>query len=844
MSRRRASTEAGVSLFPFLAVLVCLIGSLILLLILVSRQSKANAVAKAKQARAQATAAAAAAKPRTKRTAAPRAAPTPDPEAEARRKAQEREAAELEEALRQTEAAQADARRAAEESRAILSHLEDHIRQLQDDAQKLNVAESSLAKKLGDRGFTKQQLEKELASLRAAEKEKEDAIREAQEAAGKRKAFAIIPYEGPNGTRREPIYLECRGDRIILQPDGVVFPAGDFSGPVGPANPLAATVRAINEHRERKGVDGAARPYPLMLVRPDGVGAYYAARVALEGWDDEFGYELIDADLLLAFPPVDSERTALARRAAEDARYRQSQLAKIAPSLFNGGGGGMAKAGSAPRRFRVSPTGQGIIPDDAGAEEADAEPLFPKGMPSRIAAMKAAQSAPATGSAFAAGGSNGPDGRNGPGGMGFGTGDGTNGDGTGGYGARTGPGGGRPGFSNAGVASVRGGPGYGPGGTGSAFGGANGLGGPNGTGNGNGPGGPNAFGGAAPGQGTGGAFGGPDGSGNASAANAAGGQGGPGGGGSIGSGAPGGNGSPDGSGRPNGAPGQGTFYGDLAANGDPGGAGMTNNSVGGPAGQGGRASGQGSSPAGQGSGNGSGGGPGGGAASGGAQAGGGQQGGSTGGGSGASGGGQAGGGQQAGGASSGGGDPDQGGAGAPSFVFSDGRDANPPGGRSGQSSGGPPPQGGRPPSNYEPRYGEFVESIASRKGEGWAVGGPQGGSIAVRREVRVKLSRDLMKLAASGKEIPLDRGSLPAMEKLAKEIQTQIKGWGVAGRGMHWRPSLVFEVEPTAEERYLEIDQLLVGSGMEVRTVRPITSRTAVGRPPYEARNPAAVPPR
>lgn len=846
MSRRRASTEAGVSLFPFLAVLVCLIGSLILLLILVSRQSRANALARAKQARVEAAQAAAAAKPKIKRTAPPRPASTPDPEAAARRKEEEREAAELEEALRQAEAAQAEARRAAEEGRAILSHLEDHIRQLQDDAQKLNVAESSLAKKLGDRGFTKQQLEKELASLRAAEKEKEDAIREAKEAAGKRKAFAIIPYEGPNGTRREPIYLECRGDRIILQPDGVVFPAGDFSGPVGPQNPLAATVRAINEYREQRGVDRTSRPYPLMLVRPDGVGAYYAARVALEGWDDEFGYELIDADLLLAFPQVDSERTALAKRAAEEARYRQAQLAKIAPSLFNGGGGGMAKAGSAPRRFRVSPTGQGIIPDDSGSVEADEEPLFPKGRPSRVAAMKAEQAA-AAGSAFNAGGPNVPGGRNGQGGMGLGAGDGTNGDGTGGYGTGNGPGGGRPGFSNAGVASVRGGSGYGPGGTGSAFGGANGGGGPNGaagpngTSGGAGSGGPNAFGGTAPGQGTGGAFGGPDGMGNASAGNGAGGQGGQGGGGPNGSGAPGGNGSPDGNNQLDGAPGQGTLYGDLAARGDPGGTGMTNN------GSGGGADAQGRGPGGQGggSGNGSGGGPGGGAASGGAQAGG--QGGSSGGGGQA--GGQAGGGQQAGGASAGGGDPNQGGAGAPSFVFSDGRNANASGGRSGGQSGGTPPSGspppgGQPPSSYEPRYGEFVESIASRKGEGWAVGGPQGGSIAVRREVRVNLSRDLMKLAASGKEIPLDRGSVPAMEKLAKEIQTQIKAWGVAGRGMHWRPSLVFEVEPSAEERYLEIDQLLVGSGMEVRTVRPITNRTAVGRPPYEARNPAAVPPR
>ena len=46
-------------------------------------------------------------------------------------------------------------------------------------------------------------------------------------------------------------------------------------------------------------------PYLLMLVRPDGIEAYYAFQSALAGRVVNFGYELIDADWVLDFPAED-----------------------------------------------------------------------------------------------------------------------------------------------------------------------------------------------------------------------------------------------------------------------------------------------------------------------------------------------------------------------------------------------------------------------------------------------------------------------------------------------------------------------------------------------------------
>ena len=94
-------------------------------------------------------------------------------------------------------------------------------------------------------------------------------------------AYAIVPYDGPNGTRRQPIYIECRSDAIVLQPEGIEFTEHDFKAP---------------RPRQSAGVDDSRRadylaggtapvpgrePYPLLIVRSDGIEAFYLARSAM-----------------------------------------------------------------------------------------------------------------------------------------------------------------------------------------------------------------------------------------------------------------------------------------------------------------------------------------------------------------------------------------------------------------------------------------------------------------------------------------------------------------------------------------------------------------------------------
>jgi hypothetical protein len=165
-----------------------------------------------------------------------------------------------------------------------------------------------------------------------------------KETLGKKRSYAIVPYDGPNGTTRRPIYIECRRDAVIIQPEGIKLTQEDFMPPLDAGSPLAAALRAAREELIRSApVDenGKRRePYPLILVRPDGIEAYYAVRRVVAEWDSEFGYEFVDGDWQLSFQPPDPKLAMIEKQAVEHARIRRQALAMAAPRAYRSGGGG------------------------------------------------------------------------------------------------------------------------------------------------------------------------------------------------------------------------------------------------------------------------------------------------------------------------------------------------------------------------------------------------------------------------------------------------------------------------------------------------------------------------
>ncbi len=305
--KRRHATraESRIALFPFLAVLICTMGALVPLLMAITyvakRQAEAAALAKAAEQTADV---------RTRME-------------DVRWRIEM-----LRQSRTKTEAQLADVR-------LQLGHLEDHERRLREQFERYRSTLDDLDRlEQTDRRHsseTKAELRRVRAEIDAAARR----IAEARsEAAAQKPSYAIVPYEGPNQTHRRPIYIECRADAVVLQPEGIELTDSDFDGPLGPGNPLAAAMRAAREYMlEQQDFDAeAGEPYPMLLVRPEGINAYYAARAAMTSWGSDFGYELIGDDWNLAFQPPDPRLAQVVRQVVASARTSRARLAAAAPT--------------------------------------------------------------------------------------------------------------------------------------------------------------------------------------------------------------------------------------------------------------------------------------------------------------------------------------------------------------------------------------------------------------------------------------------------------------------------------------------------------------------------------
>lgn len=324
MSGRRRPGLAP-NLFPFLAVLICTLGTLILMLAMVARN--AGDLIAAEQAADSIVA-------------------TEDKESTSEIAAMlDREVAAArwhrEQTVKTRELQTAD----LESRRDRLAHLEDHGRRLREELQSLSTeVDKAVATDGEDVTQVQQTLDQVLQQIEA---EKVAIAKLNEELNSATPRIVIVPHKGPSGTDRRPIYIECRKEGIYLRPGDRLIPTEHLEPIVGMPNPLDAVLRTIRYHAMQEYGDTVA-PYPLLVVRPDGLPAYAAARAAMHQWDDQYGYELIPADVELAFPDadprLDSKVSAVIRQAVE------RRLAMGAGTEFVGGLGG----GSRPEE--MSPT--------------------------------------------------------------------------------------------------------------------------------------------------------------------------------------------------------------------------------------------------------------------------------------------------------------------------------------------------------------------------------------------------------------------------------------------------------------------------------------------------------
>ncbi|MGL6197003.1 MAG: hypothetical protein ACRC2T_19495, partial [Thermoguttaceae bacterium] len=237
------------------------------------------------------------------------------------------------------------------EARARVGDIEQSIKKLVSEVDSLTKSMKSLVENNANPTHELDKLKKELENKEKAKAAAQEELKKLQDASQeKSRSYAIVPYRGPNGTFRRPIYIECRDACVVVQPEGVVLYANDFLTPEQPDNPIEMAVRAVRQYYVEMGqVERDTEPYPLFIVRPTGIFAYEAARRSLRSWKDDFGYELVEDDWNLEYHTPSDELKKRLEEQVEIGRVRQESY--IEASLAYG-----AK-NSRKRQFKVGSSG-------------------------------------------------------------------------------------------------------------------------------------------------------------------------------------------------------------------------------------------------------------------------------------------------------------------------------------------------------------------------------------------------------------------------------------------------------------------------------------------------------
>jgi hypothetical protein len=297
MRRRRNSLQ--VSTFPFLAVLLCTMGSLILLLLIIDRRARVVAAVKARNALEQISRADAQAEE------ARRA------EWERRRRLLHEELATQDQAIMtQISSAQSEEMRLTNAlqkeglgTQALGQQLRTQQEQIARWEESLSARRGELERLAKGSAASQTELARLTAELGRMEQTLADlkALRERQQ-----QTYSLIPYRGKRGDSRKPIYVECTSTSLIFHPDRQTVALGPLFAPISLKEEIE---RRLSDRRGAgTAVDNKAarQEYVLFLIRPSGITTYYKATALLQKLGVDFGYELIDADWVLNFPDDDS----------------------------------------------------------------------------------------------------------------------------------------------------------------------------------------------------------------------------------------------------------------------------------------------------------------------------------------------------------------------------------------------------------------------------------------------------------------------------------------------------------------------------------------------------------
>jgi hypothetical protein len=330
-----------VSTFPFLAVLLCAMGSLILLLLVIDRRAKVVARAKAMRIVERRAVEMAAATARRHEEIEKHAALRDEKRKEARALIEQLQAVESE-----TNTALAGWQAETARRSALERKIEALAAEISKDQRELREQELALDRTHAEKHESRRQREqmaKELAQLETIIAN----LKTSQ--AREQHTYSLVPYRGKRGDNRKPIYVECSATGLVLHPGRRRVEINDL----GREMERRVGVRSVAEGED------PARPYVLFLVRPAGIMVYYQALTALDGKQMDFGYEFVEPDWEFDFTD-DGEKPQ--RPVAEE----QWPVASNQRSPARNGHQG-SPAAARPSAAGTAVSGEGWSPGGAGA---------------------------------------------------------------------------------------------------------------------------------------------------------------------------------------------------------------------------------------------------------------------------------------------------------------------------------------------------------------------------------------------------------------------------------------------------------------------------------------------
>ncbi len=380
MARRQH--QNSITLFPFLAVLVCAMGSLILLLLVMTRKIRHDQQAELDQS-AQVSAAelppdrSAELNQLQNEIRAIRASIESREEAnqklravlEERQTVVEKQQAELDGLLQKVDS-EAAAGKSPEQLAASVAELKEKEAEL---LRKLSKSEQALLEKrerlaeAEDAGKEAELLlHEKMSALVNLRKQVDEAKKKAVAATG---TETLLEFSNSTGTSRVPIVVDITKNGFEILPNGIrITPADMESFPVRD-NPLLSALLAIHKHRSGDSI--SEEPYVLLLVRPDGCLLFYGAQRILVESKIHYGYELLEKDRVVETGEPDLLEPPVVQVAVNEAfRRRENLYAKlmaIAQQRNPGGPLPQNTEGGEPdpreRRLSVRPDGR-VVEDE------------------------------------------------------------------------------------------------------------------------------------------------------------------------------------------------------------------------------------------------------------------------------------------------------------------------------------------------------------------------------------------------------------------------------------------------------------------------------------------------